>query len=223
MSEEPVNGDYDKQHLDGCRKVMYDPQSSPCTCRLEFERLATEFDMYRRLHEHSAALITEDWLKSVGFRWHQFDRQPEKHWLLWLGDAMNGGGFSSFEDIGVELAPGAYNYKRRDNDEWFCWLRGDSAHRYHRFIHVRHVQEQRDVIRIVEGLTGQLWNPDNHHYGSVRTPEQAERIRQEDTRRLDRRENWQQRPPWAEVEKDDTRGRALPEHMEVAEKARGGI
>lgn len=32
--------------------------------------------------------ITEEWLKSVGFKWHQLDRRPEKQWLLWLGDAL---------------------------------------------------------------------------------------------------------------------------------------
>lgn len=32
--------------------------------------------------------ITEEWLKSVGFKWHQFDRQPDKHWLLWLGGGL---------------------------------------------------------------------------------------------------------------------------------------
>ncbi len=34
------------------------------------------------------ALITEDWLYAVGFRWHQLDRQPNKQWLLWLGNAI---------------------------------------------------------------------------------------------------------------------------------------
>lgn len=160
--------------------------------------------------------ITEDWLREVGFKWHQFERQPNKQWLLWLGDAMNGGGFSSFEDIGVELAAGAYDHKCDDHDAWFCWLRGDSAHRYHRFIHVRHLRYRHELIRLVEGLTGQTWNPANHLYGSIRTPQQAERIRREDSARIDRMEKWQQRPAWAEVEKDDTRGRALPEHMQGA-------
>jgi hypothetical protein len=26
--------------------------------------------------------ITEEWLKAVGFRWRQIDRQPSKQWLL---------------------------------------------------------------------------------------------------------------------------------------------
>lgn len=24
-------------------------------------------------------LLSEDWLRKTGFKWHQFDRQPEKH------------------------------------------------------------------------------------------------------------------------------------------------
>lgn len=34
--------EYHKRHLGGCRKEMYDPKSSPCTCQLEYERIATE-------------------------------------------------------------------------------------------------------------------------------------------------------------------------------------
>ena len=33
-------------------------------------------------------LITEDWLKANDFKWHQFDRMPDKHWLLWIGGAL---------------------------------------------------------------------------------------------------------------------------------------
>jgi hypothetical protein len=32
--------------------------------------------------------ITEEWLREVGFRWYQFDLQPDKQWLLWLGTAL---------------------------------------------------------------------------------------------------------------------------------------
>src|SRR5579885_196517 len=50
--------------------------------------------------------ITEEWLKSIGFRWHQFDRQPDRHWLLWLGGAIgDGAAFTSYEDLGIEVAP----------------------------------------------------------------------------------------------------------------------
>lgn len=46
------------------------------------------------------ALITEEWLKSVGFKWHQFDRQAVKEWLLWLGDVCDPG---DAEALGIEL------------------------------------------------------------------------------------------------------------------------
>lgn len=211
--------------LDGKRGDGYTVEGafSDLVTRELLERHAQDVLLGTVLAADVNALITEDWLKAVGFKWHQFDRQPSKHWLLWLGDVMNGGGFGSFEDIGVELAAGAYNFQRGDSTDWFCWLRGDSSHRYCRFIHVRHMREQRELIRLVEGLTDQDWNPANHLYGSCRTPQAAERIRREDAARIDRLENWRQRPTWSEVEKDDTRGRALPEHMEVAEKTRGAI
>lgn len=154
--------------------------------------------------------ITADWLKSIGFKWHQFDRQPDKHWLLWIGEAMNGGPFTGYEDIGLELAP------NRDQ-EWFCWFRSDTAGRYHRFIHIRHLKEQHELTNLISALTGTIFNPAHVHYGHLRSAAVAARLEQE-AQRLDlilRTEG----APWSEVEKDDTRGRSLPEHMEAAEKA----
>jgi hypothetical protein len=49
--------------------------------------------------------ITEEWLSSAGFRWHQLDRQPEKHWVLWLGDALEDR-MTSFADLGIEVCAG---------------------------------------------------------------------------------------------------------------------
>jgi hypothetical protein len=155
--------------------------------------------------------ITEDWLKSVGFKWHQLDRQPDKHWLLWLGGAIKES-LTSYEDLGIELAP-VFRTPR-----WFCWLRGDSAGRYHRFIHLRYVETRGEIVNLVTALSGQAWDPDNHHYGGVRTPEETARIRAEYDR-LDRvmlRDGHK----WSEIEKDDSRGRALPEHLEAHEKGR---
>ena len=162
--------------------------------------------------------ITEDWLKASGFKWHQFDRQPDKHWLLWLGGALKQQpSLTDYEDIGLELAP---NIPPRDGGprEWFCWLRSDCAGRYHRFIHVRHLTTIRDVIDLVKAITGRQWDPSNHLYGSARSPEAAARIRQ-DMQRLDRR-LMNESAKWSDVEKDDSRGRALPEHMQAAENAR---
>lgn len=157
--------------------------------------------------------ITEEWLASVGFRWHQMDRQPDKHWLIWCGGA-DGDRITSFEDIGVEVAPAWW--KNRDGDDvgdvakWHVWFRSDAGGRYHRFLHVRRVQYQDELVDLIEAVTGKAWDPGHHHYGSIYTPEQSERIRM-DKERLDHR--LRRAVPWSEVEKDETRGRALPEHM----------
>lgn len=112
-------------------------------------------------HSESAELITEDWLRNVGFKWHEFERQGGKHWLLWLAGAF-ADGFTSFEDLGIELSSG------RDGT-WFCWLRGDYSHRYSRFIHIRYLRTQGEVIQLVEACTGLRWKPENHRSGAVRT------------------------------------------------------
>lgn len=152
--------------------------------------------------------ITEEWLKANGFKWHQLDRQPDKHWLLWLGGAIDGGMFTTFEDLGIEVAPNCPT----DRAKWFCWLRGDSAGRYHRFIHLRHIETTADLVKIIEAISGATFDPANCIVGSLRRPEHAARIRAEWERadlRLKRGGY-----PWSEAEKDDTRGRALPEHLD---------
>lgn len=165
--------------------------------------------------------ITEEWLKSVGFKWHQMDRQPDKHWLLWLGGAIPDR-ITSFEDLGIELAPRWW--KNRNGDDvgevgsWHCWLRADTSGRYHRFLHVRPLRTAAEVVQLVEALTGQSWNTDNHLYGNVYQPKQAESIRR-DLDRLDHRVR-EGNHKWSEVEKDDTRGRALPEHLEAHASSR---
>jgi hypothetical protein len=166
------------------------------------------------------ALISEDWLKSVGFKWHQLDRQNSKHWLLWLGRGLNqGAGLMDSEDIGVELAA---NVPHRDGrtPDWFCWFRSDCAGRYHRFIHVRHLTTNIEVVRLVEAIIGYPFDPANNMYGSVLTPEPAAATRDRDAARLDRQMMLEPSPfyKWADVEKDDTRGRALPEHLEAHDK-----
>lgn len=152
-------------------------------------------------------IITEDWLRSVGFRWHEFERSGGKRWLLWLAGAF-ADGFTSLEDLGIELTSGG-----RDNT-WFCWLRGDYSHRYSRFIHIRHLRTQAEVIRLVEACTGLPWKPENHRYGSVTTDKQMVWFRREDER-LDLR-LMREGHPWRDIEKDDSRGGALPEHMQAA-------
>jgi hypothetical protein len=155
-------------------------------------------------------MITEEWLRESGFKWHQLDRQPDKHWLLWIGEAAN----DCHDSLGVEVTP-----LRRDG-EWFCWLRSDFAGRYHRFLHVRHVKTTDDLIKMIEGLTGQTWDVANNLYGSMRKSKTAARMRAE-AERLDRKFMMESHK-WTEIEKDDSMGGALPEHLEAWEKKRVG-
>lgn len=168
--------------------------------------------------------ITEEWLNSVGFKWHQFDRQPDKHWLLWLGAAIPDT-LISFDDIGLELAPRWWKNRHGDDigqvGSWHCWLRGDTSHRYSRFIHVRPLKARTEIITMVEALSGQPWNPENHYGGMVYQPRHREQIRR-DLQRFDH-ELRESRPKWHEIEKDDSRGRALPEHIQAqADALKGG-
>lgn len=142
------------------------------------------------------APITEDWLRSVGFKWHQLDRQPDKQWLLWLGDAIS----RTYDDLGLELAP--------------CrpLERADYSGRYSRFVHIRKMKTQDEVIRLIEALTCQLWDPENHWYGALRKPEDADRLKEEYDR-LDRK-MVREGHPWRVIETDDSLGRALPEHLD---------
>jgi len=171
--------------------------------------------------------ITEDWLKAMGFKWSQFDRQPDKMWLLWIGDALVEHGeplawrSSDYEDLGVEVAANLCGSGPEIKD-WFCWLRSDSAGRYHRFIHLRHIVFQDELIAIIEGLTGRRFDPANIVYGSMKRPESARRLKEE-SQRLDLVIRHESGPhaKWYEHEKDDSRGRALPEHIDSARK--GGL
>ena len=159
-------------------------------------------------------LISAEWLREVGFKWHQLDRQLSKHWLLWLGSALEGS-MACYEDLGIELAQ---TLARQGNPTWFCWIRGDLSHRYSRFLHIRHLTTQAEVIRLVEAMTGLPWNPANHLFGGVRTPKEAARIKA-DRERLDRR-LLMESTKWRDIEKDDAMGGALPEHLEAHEKAK---
>jgi hypothetical protein len=157
-------------------------------------------------------LITEGWLASCGFKWHQLECQDQKQWLLWIGSAIEYDRVDT-EDLGIELCIN-FDYHDKVIRDWFCWLRSDYSHRYSRFIHIRHMRFQREVIRLVEGVTGQDWHPENHRYGYAMTAERALRQRQEDER-LDIR-LLKSRTAWQETEKDNTRGHALPEHIQGA-------
>jgi hypothetical protein len=155
--------------------------------------------------------LTEDWLKACGFRWHQFERQTSKHWLMWIGTAARGEGFlASYEDLGVELAQGG---RDGDADWWFCWLRDDAAGIYHRFIHIRHIRTRGDLAQLIEGLIGYAFDPANAPFGTLLKPEHAARVREE-YERIDRKMN-RERPKWSTIEEDEARSRPLPEDLEA--------
>ncbi|MFZ5747169.1 MAG: hypothetical protein ACOY45_05865 [Pseudomonadota bacterium] len=151
--------------------------------------------------------IHEEWLKECGFRWSQFERQSSKHWTLWLGAAMEDG--PDLEDIGLELAPG-YDGK------WYCWLRADTAGRYSRFVHVRHLRWQEEVTDLIAAIAGRPFDPRDVFYGGLRTKAQADRFRAE-AERLDRKildsERWRRDAP------GDAIGGATADHLAAFERA----
>lgn len=138
-------------------------------------------------HEESTReLITEDWLRQTGFKWEQLDRQPTKHWILWLGDALmpatteDARFCRSNDDLGIELAHCGY----ADRSWWYCWIRCDFWGRYTRLIHIRHLESRQELIAIIEALTGRPFDPADVLYGSLRSPEDAARLRR-DAQRID--------------------------------------
>lgn len=167
--------------------------------------------------EEKREVITEDWLREIGFKWEQFQRQPDKQWLLWLGDALVDEStarrrmFSSYEDLGVELS---FNPAGLDGPYWNCWVRSDSSHRYHRFVHVRYLIYRDELVRLIEGLTGRSFVASDCLYGSFRSPDEAARLRAE-SERLDRRIHRSQHA-WSACEKDEDRGRPTVAHVQAA-------
>lgn len=151
--------------------------------------------------------LSEEWLKSVGFKWDQLDRQPTKHWTLWLGNAVDDNTrMADSSDIGVELATRSVY----DDGSWHCWLRSDVAHRYCRFIHVRVLRTRRDLMEVIFGLTGREFDPDDCFYGSFLSHDRANRARAE-AKRFDML-LLQTSAPWNDVEADEHRGRPRQEH-----------
>lgn len=132
-----------------------------------------------------APLITEEWLRDCGFKWEQHERQPSKHWLLWIGSAcLDYDRTSDPDSLGIELA----EMGRTDTRLWYCWIRSDIAGRYARLIHVRYVYLQSEVESIIQALTGRKVDWKDSMYGSLRSPMQAEHLRK-DRMRLDQQIN----------------------------------
>lgn len=98
------------------------------------------------------AAITEEWLAEVGFKYREpGERQAFRHWTLT---------FSEPDDCGMYLETTMPGWLNANGDHigadrgWFLWLG-----REHKFIHLRHVWEQQEIVAVVEALTGQKWEP----------------------------------------------------------------
>lgn len=152
--------------------------------------------------------VTEERLANAGFTWSQFERQPDKHWTIWLGAASGDG--PDLEDVGLELAAG-YDGK------WYCWLRSDTAGRYTRFVHVRYLRWWDELVDLISAVSGRPFDPADVFYGALQTKARADRFRAE-SERLDRRMLAQH--TWSTDLRDETLGRATPEHLQAYEKGR---
>lgn len=152
--------------------------------------------------------ITEDYLRSVGFKYDTPDPRARelKHWTLWISDCFEG---VSSDSLAIELA--------KSSDDWFCWLRSDVAGRYHRFIHLRHLRFQNELEAMITGITGQQFDPANNWYGSMRSPKSAEYLRK-DSERLDLLFN-ERRCKWDTTERDPDMS---PPNLTDRRIARGG-
>ena len=124
--------------------------------------------------------ITEKWLGESGFKWSQEERQPNKHWRLWLGWGNSTDHNNSIDDIGIEVT--ASGWLNRHGEEinggkWLCWIISHSGMR--KIIHVRNITNKDELIKLVEALTGEKWDVENHMYGNCYSPDQAKRIRKQ--------------------------------------------
>lgn len=130
------------------------------------------------------SLLCDDLLRFMGFKWDQRDRQPSKHWLLWIGDACKdasnpeGKAFCGSDELGIELAKSSV-----PGDEWwYCWIRSDFASRYGRFLHVRHVSRWGEIVALIDALTGRPFDSSAVLYGQLWRPTSAARLRKESER-----------------------------------------
>lgn len=147
-------------------------------------------------------MITEEWLKENGFKWHEVERSG-KHWILWIGSAIAQGerGYgrtSSYDDFGIEISK--FNEKE---EIWSCFFRADYAGRYTRFIYCRDMWEPEHVTQLIEALTGFPFDKECVMYGFYHQPEHAARIREIEQKRLDQRIAHGNR--WRTDEPDETK------------------
>lgn len=101
--------------------------------------------------EDTGNLITEEWLKSKGFRLvgERTDEQTKPEVRLRRLAICGKGGtenpFSSPDDLCIDIAPDPFT------GDWYVWLHQEEPYR---FIHVRQFRYQGDLERLYEALTG---------------------------------------------------------------------
>ena len=96
--------------------------------------------------------ITEEWLIANGFRIEDGRNDPRMPMrsLVVGGDLLGGHrAFRSPDDLCIDAAP--VDSKRQ---EWHVWIARREPYRH---IHVRHMKETWELIRLYEGLTGRVW------------------------------------------------------------------
>jgi hypothetical protein len=95
--------------------------------------------------------ITEEWLVANGFRIESGRGDPRMPIRsLAIGSDSKGGRpfMGSSDDLCIDVAPTS------TAGEWFCWIAQREPYRH---IHVRHMRETHELVRLYEGLTGCLW------------------------------------------------------------------
>lgn len=116
--------------------------------------------------------LTEGWLAEAGFKWSQQERQPQKHWTLWLGwGSVDGGKWATIQDLGIEVSmawwPGRNGSVVGDPNAWNCWLKGMN----NSLLHVRYIRTREELVALIEALTGRAWDRALSRYGNLYTPE----------------------------------------------------
>jgi hypothetical protein len=107
--------------------------------------------------------ITREWLHEVGFG-------RDDPWSLWLREGT-GTSTSDLVEAGmiaVELSPVPEHEGR-----WFCRLRTHMLDGLNHAVLLRQIARRRDLVDIVEAISGQSWDPANHFMGRLVTPERA--------------------------------------------------
>lgn len=96
--------------------------------------------------------ITEEWLIASGFRIDEGRNDPRMPIRsLSIGGHVVGAPvpFQASDDLCIDVSPVSSL-----PGEWFVWIAQRDPYRH---IHVRHMRETWELVRLYEGLTGRVW------------------------------------------------------------------